>query len=383
MSLLNNALREAEERQRRPGVTGAYTGAVQQSRGGQRWIIVLVFLIAVGLVGAGIYWFAVAAPSSVAVERNAVPDIDAQGQIERPAVASENVAEPQPIVEAQQPAPELARIGTPQTMEIAEAVVPDEPPKRESVPASAAPEPKEPPPDTRTSNAAQPEAAQPEPPNEQAAPSLRPAADAEEQKSEQAATVKTAPKSPRAVDRQTAKELETLIVSGRMVAAERRLAGLIQTQAAPRSRLAVARALVIDGEIARALNWLPEDAAAGDAALRMLRARAQHADGQLDAAVATLETNVPAVSEQPAYRVTLATLLQQQGQGQEAAAHWAELIAWDDSRAPWWVGLAIALEDQGEIRGATRAYQQAAGLPGLSPSLADYVRRRLQSLRAG
>ena len=359
MSLLNNALREAEERQRRPGVAAAYTGAVQQGRGGQRWLVVLVFLIALGLTGAGVYWFAVANTSSPEATDRGVSEAPAQGLVERPTDVSEEVAEPRLRVEAPKPVSERVQKATPETIEPVDVVVADNPP----------------------------EAPEPGPPAEQMAPSPKPAVDAMEQKpnqkQEQAAAVKTAPQSPRAIDRQTAKELETLIANGRMVAAERRLAGLVQTQAAPRSRFTVARALIVDGEIGRALSWLPEEAAAGDAALRMLRARAQHADGQLDAAVATLKINVPAVSEQPAYRVTLATLLQQQGLGQEAVVHWAELIAWDDSRAPWWVGLAIALEDQGEVRGATRAYEQASSLPGLSPSLADYVRRRLQSLRAG
>ncbi|MBQ93461.1 MAG: MSHA biogenesis protein MshN, partial [Marinobacter sp.] len=83
------------------------------------------------------------------------------------------------------------------------------------------------------------------------------------------------------------------------------------------------------------------------------------------------------------YRVTLATLLQQAGRNTEAARHWSALIAEDDSRAAWWVGLAIALETGGEINSAVRAYSEAVQLPGLSPSLADYVRERLKSLQAG
>ena len=91
---------------------------------------------------------------------------------------------------------------------------------------------------------------------------------------------------------------------------------------------------------------------------------------------------MPAVNQNAEYRVT----------GDPAAAgrpqyrrcpHWSALIAEDDSRATWWVGLAIALETGDEINSAVRAYSQAAQLPGLSPSLADYVRERLKSLQAG
>ena len=362
MSLLNNALREAEERQRRPDITGAYTGIVHEGHSGQRRLVVLVFLLAFGLAAAGLYWFVMMNPSA--------PERSEESVGERVEESTEERAEERAEESVQQGEVERA----PAVND--EAIAPR--------PVTEPPEPKPPAPELPKSEAPKPQKPEPEAIEVQAVSVPEPTADVSEPepKPAQAPTMKTTPKSPRAIDRQTAKELESLVASGRMVEAERRLTSLIQTQAAPRSRFMVARALVVDGEIQRALNWLPEAVAAGDSTLRMLRARAQHADGRLDAAVATLVSNVPAVSEQPEYRVTLATLLQQQGQGQEAAAHWAELIAWDDSRAPWWVGLAIALEDQGETRGATRAYEQAVALPGLPPSLADYVQRRLQSLRA-
>ena len=362
MSLLNNALREAEERQRRPDITGAYTGIVHEGHSGQRRLVVLVFLLAFGLAAAGLYWFVMMNPSA--------PERSEESVGERVEESTEERAEERAEESVQQGEVERA----PAVND--EAIAPR--------PVTEPPEPKPPAPELPKSEAPKPQKPEPEAIEVQAVSVPEPTADVSEPepKPAQAPTMKTTPKSPRAIDRQTAKELESLVASGRMVEAERRLTSLIQTQAAPRSRFMVARALVVDGEIQRALNWLPEAVAAGDSTLRMLRARAQHADGRLDAAVATLVSNVPAVSEQPEYRVTLATLLQQQGQGQEAAAHWAELIAWNDSRAPWWVGLAIALEDQGETRGATRAYEQAVALPGLPPSLADYVQRRLQSLRA-
>ena len=371
MSLLNNALREAEERQRRPDITGAYTGVVHEGHSGQRWLVVLVCLLVLGLAAAGLYWFFMMNPSAPErsegsaggiAEESALASVQ-QGEVERSAVLSEEAVAPKPK------SPEPAQKILSET-KLPEQTVSEPKPPAPELPKSEAPKPQKPEPELKEVQTA----SIPEPTAEVSEPEPEPAP-------AQTSTMKTTPQSPRAIDRQTAKALESLVASGRMVEAERRLTNLIQTQAAPRSRFTVARALVVDGEIQRALNWLPEDVAAGDSTLRMLRARAQHADGRLDDAVATLASNVPAVAEQPEYRVTLATLLQQQGQGQKAAAHWAELIAWDDSRAPWWVGLALALEDQGQTRGATRAYEQAVALPALPPSLADYVQRRLQSLR--
>jgi MSHA biogenesis protein MshN len=351
MSLLNNALREAEERQRRPNVTGAYTGVVEEARGGRGWLLALILLLALGLAGAAVYWF-----TGTSASREEV----VIGQVERELPVNPAVSEPEPV---SKPEP----VSEPEPLPASEPAKPQAPPEEQPLQAAVA-EKSEPAPEP----SAKPEPApEPEPQKEP------------EPEPEPAAVVKTAPRSPDAIDRQLARELDSLIASGRMVEAERRLEELVIAQPAPRSRIAVARALLVDGQQTRALAWLPEEAAANNATLRMLRARAQHADGRLDAAVATLESRLPPVADQPEYRVTLATLLQQQGQNEKAASQWAELIAWDDSRAPWWVGLAIALEDQGEIRGATRAYEQAAALPGLPPSLADYVQRRLQSLRAG
>jgi len=358
MSLLNNALREAEQRQSRPDVAGAYTGAVQHNREGPPRLIFLVVLVILVLAGVGVYWFGTTGPAMQETPA-VVPQPDReQGQVERIAVEKpdEDEAVAQQSKAVTEPAPERLLEPEPEVVE-------------QPVARAAPPEP-EPEPETTQTEMPLAKAPAPKAPEEPAASSPQP-------------MVKITPQTPEAIDRRTARELEALLGNGQMTQAERRLAALTQTQKAPLSRFAVARTLLVDGDIDRALGWLPPDAAAADANLRMLRARALHASGQLDAAVATLESNVPAVAELPAYRVTLATLLQQQGQGQEAAAQWAELIAWDDSRAPWWVGLAIALEDQGEIRGAARAYRQAAELPGLPPSLADYVQRRLASLRAG
>jgi MSHA biogenesis protein MshN len=197
------------------------------------------------------------------------------------------------------------------------------------------------------------------------------------------AGVKQVPQTQAAKDRSTARELERLVARGNITDAERGLAALTQKQTAPRSRYVVARALLVEGRQDQALGWLPEGVAAEYPRLRLLRARAQHANSDLAAAIDTLSVSVPPVEGHSEYRVTLATLLQQQGKNVEAARHWAELIAWDDNQGPWWVGLAIALEAQGEQAGAARAYQQAARLPGLPRSLADYVQRRLQALRAG
>ncbi|MEH6356178.1 MAG: tetratricopeptide repeat protein [Marinobacter sp.] len=197
------------------------------------------------------------------------------------------------------------------------------------------------------------------------------------------AGVKYVPETPAAADRNTARQLKSLVAQGNITDAERGLAALMKVQAAPLSRYVVARALLADGKPDQAISWLPEDVTTEYSRLRLLKARALHVNNDLATAVHTLSSNVPPVQNHAEYRVTLATLLQQQGESAKAARYWAELIAWDDSQAAWWVGLAISLDAQGERTGAATAYRQAAELKGLSRSLAAYVRQRLQALGAG
>ena len=197
------------------------------------------------------------------------------------------------------------------------------------------------------------------------------------------AQVKQSRETPQAIDLRTSRELQRLLASGDNVAAENLLTRVTESQPAPNSREIFAREMLVQGMAGRALEWLPQSLAGEHAGLRLLRARALLEQGNLDTAVATLQSRVPPVADGIEYRVTLATLLQQAGEAEESAGHWSELIAYDDSRGAWWLGLAIALETGGRTRSAVQAYAQAATLPGLSPSLADYARQRLNALQAG
>lgn len=125
--------------------------------------------------------------------------------------------------------------------------------------------------------------------------------------------VKYVPETPAAADRSAARQLGRLIAQGNITDAERGLAALTQLQTAPRSRYVVAGALLLDGKLDQALSWLPKDVIAEHSKLRLLKARALHANNDLAAAVDVLNSNVPPVQSHAEYRVTLATLLQQQG----------------------------------------------------------------------
>ena len=342
MSLLNDALRAAEQRQNWPAAPGAYVGEQQSPRNGTPLLLISVVVLALLIAVMGGYWMFArsSSPEPMVVEREPSPDQRVQRM---PAVIVDQKPENEPV-EAVTPGPQP---------EVAQPELEPEPQPELQQPQAPTPEPA----------VTEPEEAQPE--------------------EVSTAGVKHVPETPDAKDRSTARQLERLVAQGNITDAERGLAALTQTQTAPRSRYVVARALLVDGKPDQALGWVPKGVTAEHPRLRLLRARALHANNNLATAVDTLRSSVPPVEGHAEYWVTLATLLQQQGENTEAARHWAELIVWDNSQAPWWVGLAISLEAQGEQAGAARAYRQAAELPGLPRSLADYVRQRLQALRAG
>ncbi|SNC76736.1 MSHA biogenesis protein MshN [Marinobacter sp. es.048] len=382
MSLLNDALRAAEQRQNRPEVVAAYAGQ-SQSRGHPRsglWAVVL--LLAAGLVGASAFWFMTGTSSEeipAEVSASPVPETGTEPPIDRVPGTENRAVDSQPADRGQDAIePVVSRVENepvsqqPPASEPPVVVQPE--PKAKEVVETREPEPEQKPEPARV------EASEPEP----AASKLVVAENNPVQEPEAPTPpVKQIRETPEAIDRRVSRELSSLLRSGETREAEKRLQELASTQAATASREVFARQMLVQGMPDRALAWLPESVTDSNSGLRLLRARALHARGRLTDALAALESNVPDVNQNAEYRVTLATLLQQAGRSTEAARHWSALIAEDDSRAAWWVGLAIALETGGEINSAVRAYSQAAQLPGLSPSLADYVRERLKSLQAG
>ncbi|GGC83634.1 MSHA biogenesis protein MshN [Marinobacter halophilus] len=369
MSLLNDALRAAEERQTRPQVAGSYTGQpVAQSSDSAKTVVVIVLITVLALFGgAGAWWLLsgsdesdvqVENVSTAAVPEPAAPAVTPELRPVEPA-AEESIAridapEPDPVI-AQRPAEEPAPQIAPEPSVSAAAVtsstanepaVPQRPAVAEQPPTVAQPQTT-----TVSQTSAEP--------------------------------VKQQRETPGAIDLRTSRDLSRLLATGQAGQAEQTLAELTSRQSAPRSRAVFAREMLVQGMANRALDWLPDSLTNEHANLRLLKARALLSQGELDGAVAMLAARVPPVAEQVEYRITLATLLQQAGEADEAAGHWSELIAYDDSQAAWWLGLAIALETGGRNRSAVQAYAQATAMPGLSASLADYARERLLALQAG
>lgn len=368
MSLLNDALRAAEQRQNRPDVASAYTGRVEAGASSRRWLIPVI-AVGLGLAVAGggyALWFEQGGSNQVVTEP-APPTTPEPAPEQAAPVAMTPAPKPEPRAPASTviPEPVDSSVAEPQP----EAAAPSSS-ELEPEPVPSAPESEV----TATALTAPEERAEPQAP----APGV-----AQREQPPEVPAVKQVRETPEALDRQVSREVSQLLRRGESRLAEARLAELASGQAAPASRAVFARAMLLQDSPERALRWVTGPDAEAVPDLRLLQARALLALGRQEQAVTLLVQDVPAVRDHLEYRITLATLLQQTGQNVEAARHWSALIAVDDRRPAWWVGLAIALESQGEPAAAVKAYAQAAQLPGLSPSLTHYVRDRLNSLQAG
>lgn len=369
MSLLNDALRAAEKRQSKPGVASAYAGVAPSTPGRRGWLVPALLLIIAVLLMALVYGMKLRNEGSA------------------PATAVQLKSASSPEVD-----PGLTKLAP-------NAGKPDSDDDESSVPGAGATvvteKAAEPEPEQTTARKTQPPVAVEEPfeiseskPEPMAVSKL---ANAESAPSDQAApdeptpvpAVKQIRETPEAIDREVSREIAVLLSEGETRRAEALLREVTQNQLAPSSRSVFARAMIVEGDLDRAMPWLSGVTVEQNPDLRLLKSRALLSQGELSGALEVLLRDTPPVQQATQYRVTLATLLQQDGKSEEAARHWSELLAMDDSRPAWWVGLAIALEDSGEIAGAVKAYQQAVALPGLSTALAEYVRKRLMNLRAG
>lgn len=185
--------------------------------------------------------------------------------------------------------------------------------------------------------------------------------------------------SPQQVEARVARHIREHLARGDIKdATEQARRRLAQDSDSPATREAMASHFLRLEQPVPALEWLPDGVTRRYPGLRLLRARAELQQGEPRQALGWLNRDLPPVASQSRYHVTLAALQQQLGQHEAAATTWARLIEHDDSQARWWAGLGIALEGQGRNESARRAFVQASALPGLNDTLQRYVQRRLR-----
>lgn len=102
---------------------------------------------------------------------------------------------------------------------------------------------------------------------------------------------------------------------------------------------------------------------------------------QYQGALTRLEADpVPAFAADPDYHALRAAIYQELGEYPRSGQLYARLLEQRPRESLWWLGLAIALEQQGLVTGARDAYRTALDVSGLRPDLEKFVRERLQYL---
>jgi MSHA biogenesis protein MshN len=109
--------------------------------------------------------------------------------------------------------------------------------------------------------------------------------------------------------------------------------------------------------------------------IRLLLARARLGAHKPGEALALLREREPSLQKYSDYYAVMAALEQQLNRYAEAATHYAALVEFDATQSTWWLGLAIALENQ-HSADAKPAYRRALALGTLPPAARDYAAAR-------
>ncbi len=129
-----------------------------------------------------------------------------------------------------------------------------------------------------------------------------------------------------------------------------------------------------------ALNLLSQGIALtpDDSEYRLMKARIYLIQGQRQAAVNTLKALADLADVE--YQALLATNAQQTKQYQLAIDAFNILIKLQPTVGRWWLGLAVALDSDGQFTQAAIAYNKVKESDGLSESAQQFARQRLQEL---
>lgn len=184
-------------------------------------------------------------------------------------------------------------------------------------------------------------------------------------------------------DEKAFREAQSLIRRGLLLEAEQDLRQQLERSPGSTRSAQLLGSLLLSQERHAALRSLHGNLAlrgADSFELQALVGRSLLVSGHPAKAVELLSRRLPDVFLQPGYHEILALAAQRAEDYRLSAATYQRLIRTDHRRADWWLGLAIALDQQQLDGAAGQAYQRAMQYPGLSAAMLGYARDRLQAL---
>lgn len=110
-----------------------------------------------------------------------------------------------------------------------------------------------------------------------------------------------------------------------------------------------------------------------------IKARILIQQNKLKPAIKLLNEITPNINDHPEYYAMLAMLYQRAGDPARSEGLYKQLLTLYPEKAPWWVGLGIALDAKGKHQQAIMAFRHANQSGDLSFQLKDFVESRLQT----
>ena len=194
------------------------------------------------------------------------------------------------------------------------------------------------------------------------------------------ATNKVATPTAQQLDINTARDAKMLMVRGNAQQAETLLLEFLNERpVSMRSGLLLTTIYLSQKDFVKAnAVLLPlEEKFASHANVKMARARLSMARGESAKAVEVLMRNKPAINQHADYYELLANAARQAGEYPLAEEVYRGLVAEDDSRGDWWVGLGIVQDAQAKTQQAGVSYRRALLSQKIKPALRDYAQKRL------
>ncbi|MFT5521511.1 MAG: Flp pilus assembly protein TadD [Enterobacterales bacterium] len=114
---------------------------------------------------------------------------------------------------------------------------------------------------------------------------------------------------------------------------------------------------------------------------RQLQARLYLASNDQLQALSILQQDIPLIETSVDYHALLAFVAQQLKQDDLASKHFRLLLQVNNSRADWWLGFAVSEERLGNNDIALQAYNQSISRTGLSETVKNYARQRIQVIQ--
>ncbi|HEX8958035.1 MAG TPA: tetratricopeptide repeat protein [Burkholderiaceae bacterium] len=114
--------------------------------------------------------------------------------------------------------------------------------------------------------------------------------------------------------------------------------------------------------------------------LTMILARVQLDQGDLHAALATMEHGMPYAGSNAEYHAFAAALMIRDRRNKEAVQQYTAALTVQPQNGVWWMGLGMALQSENHLPEAREAFLRADRSDTLAPELKAFVEQRLAQL---